>query len=74
MGYIKDQISVIKERDPAIKKSAEVFLYPSFYALLFHRWGHWFYKKEHFFIARFISQVARGLTGIEIHSGSTICK
>lgn len=74
MGYIKEQIKVIKERDPAIKKGIEVFLYPSFYALLFHRWGHWFYKKHHFFIARLISQISRGLTGIEIHPGATIGK
>lgn len=74
MGYIKEQIKVIKERDPAIKTSAEVFLYPSFYALLFHKWGHWFYKKKHFFIARCISQIGRGLTGIEIHPGATIGK
>lgn len=74
MGYVKDQIRVIKERDPAIKSSIEVFLYPSFYALLFHKWGHWFYKKKHFFIARLISQIARGLTGIEIHPGATIGK
>lgn len=74
MGYVKEQIKVIKERDPAIKKSVEVFLYPSFYALLFHKWSHWFYKKDHFFTARIISQVARGLTGIEIHPGATIGK
>ncbi|MBU3804259.1 MAG: serine O-acetyltransferase [Candidatus Cellulosilyticum pullistercoris] len=74
MGYVKEQIRVIKERDPAIKSSAEVFLYPSFYALLFHRWGHWFYKRKHFFVARLISQIARGLTGIEIHPGATIGK
>ena len=74
MGYVKEQIRVIKERDPAIKSSVEVFLYPSFYALLFHRWGHWFYKKKCFFIARLISQIGRGLTGIEIHPGATIGK
>ncbi|WP_410497174.1 serine O-acetyltransferase EpsC [Cellulosilyticum sp. ST5] len=74
MGYVKEQIRVIKERDPAIKTSAEVFLYPSFYALLFHKWGHWFYKKKHFFIARLISQIGRGLTGIEIHPGAIIGK
>lgn len=74
MGYVKEQIRVIKERDPAIKTSVEVFLYPSFYALLFHRWGHWFYEKKYFFIARLISQIARGLTGIEIHPGATIGK
>lgn len=74
MGYIREQIQVIKERDPAIKKSAEVFLYPSFYAILFHRWGHHFYQRKHFFTARIISQIARGLTGIEIHPGAVIGK
>ena len=34
MGYIREQVKVIKERDPAIKSSVEVLLYPSFYALL----------------------------------------
>lgn len=74
MGYIREQIEVIKERDPAIKNSAEVFLYPSFYAILFHKWSHRLYKKKHFFLARLISQFARGLTGIEIHPGATIGK
>lgn len=74
MGYVREQIQVIKERDPAIKSSAEVFLYPSFYALLFHKWGHWFYKKKRFFVARLISQLGRQLTGIEIHPGATIGK
>lgn len=74
MGFIREQVKVIKQRDPAIKNSAEVLLYPCFYALIFHKWGHWFYKKKHFFIARLISQAARGLTGIEIHPGATIGK
>ena len=74
MGYIREQIKVIKARDPAIKKSIEVFLYPCFYSLLFHKAGHWLYKKNRFFLARFVSQVSRGLTGIEIHPGATIGK
>lgn len=74
MGYIKDQIRVIKERDPAIRCSGEVFLYPSFYAILCHRWSHKLYQKQHFFLARLISQLARGLTGIEIHPGAVIGK
>ncbi|MEG0086368.1 MAG: serine O-acetyltransferase EpsC [Niameybacter sp.] len=74
MSYIKEQIKVIKERDPAIKSTAEVFLYPSFYALLFHKMGHRLYKREWYFLARLISQLARGLTGIEIHPGAIIGK
>lgn len=74
MGYIKEQIEVIKDRDPAIKTSAEVFLYPSFYAILFHRIAHKLYNKKWYFVSRTISQLARGLTGIEIHPGATIGK
>ncbi len=74
MGIIREEIRVIKERDPAIKSSAEVFLYPCFYAILFHRLGHFLYKHKWFFVARLISQISRGLTGIEIHPGATIGK
>ncbi len=74
MGIIREEIRVIKERDPAIKSSAEVLLYPCFYAILFHRLGHFFYKHKWFFIARLISQISRGLTGIEIHPGAKIGK
>lgn len=74
MGIIREEMRVIKERDPAIKSSAEVFLYPCFYAILFHRLGHFFYKHKMFFVARLISQLSRGLTGIEIHPGAKIGK
>lgn len=72
MQWIKEQIQVIKERDPAIKSTAEVFLYPSFYAIIGHRMAHWFYCKKLYFSARLISQLIRGVTGIEIHPGATI--
>ncbi len=74
MGFIEEEIKVIKERDPAIKSSVEVFLYPSFYAILFHRTAHWLYQKKWYFMARLLSQVSRGLTGIEIHPGAQIGK
>lgn len=72
--FIKDEIRVIKDRDPAIKKTSEVFLYPSFYAILNHRMAHYFYKKKHYVLARWISQRSRKKTGIEIHPGATIGK
>lgn len=74
MGYISQEIKVIKQRDPAIKSSAEVFLYPSFYAIIFHRFAHKLYKMRWFFLARLVSQISRGLTGIEIHPGAQIGK
>ncbi|MCR4436838.1 MAG: serine O-acetyltransferase [Clostridiales bacterium] len=63
----------IAQRDPAAKSVLEViFLYPGFHAILFHRVAHWFYKRNVFFIARWISQIGRFITGIEIHPGAII--
>ncbi len=74
MSYVKEEIKVIRERDPAIKSNSEVFLYPSFKAILSYRVAHKLYKKKHYFLARWISQRAVRKTGIEIHPGATIGK
>ncbi len=74
VSYIKEEIAVIRERDPAIKSNAEVFLYPTFHAILRYRLAHKFYKKGHYFLARWISQRTTRKTGIEIHPGATIGK
>ena len=65
---------MIRERDPAIKSTMEVFLYPSFKAILRYRIAHRLYLKKHYFMARWISQRAVRKTGIEIHPGATIGK
>lgn len=70
--YYKEQVKVIKERDPAIKNSMEVLLYPSFWAIYAYKRAHKHYLKKHFFRARYISQRAARKTGIEIHPGATI--
>lgn len=75
MGIIRkisEEIRVIRERDPAIHSSMEVFLYPSFKAMLHYRASHRLYRKGHYFWARWISQRAVRKTGIEIHPGATI--
>jgi serine O-acetyltransferase len=69
-----DQYELIKQKDPAIKTMAEIFLYPSFWAMGFYRLAHWLYNRKRFFLARLISQIGRGLTGIEIHPGAKIGK
>ena len=74
MNYIKDEIQVIRERDPAIKSNMEVFLYPSFKAILHYRVAHKLYLQKHYFLARWVSQRAVRKTGIEIHPGATIGK
>ncbi len=71
---IRDEFRVIQERDPAIKKKAEVLLYPCFWAVLHYRIAHRWYLKGHFFRARWLSQRSARKTGIEIHPGATIGK
>lgn len=74
ISYIKSEIQVIRERDPAIKSNMEVLLYPSFKVILRYRVAHKLYMKQHYFLARWISQRAARKTGIEIHPGATIGK
>ena len=66
LDFIKQEMAVIMDRDPAIKSKMEVFLYPSFWALLKYRKAHKLYKKGHFYRARKLSQRTARKTGIEI--------
>ena len=70
--YVQEEIKVIKERDPAIKTAMEVFLYPSFHAILRYRFAHWLFVHKRYFWARWVSQRATRKTGIEIHPGAVI--
>ena len=74
IGYIKEEIDIIKDRDPAIKTPLEVFLYPSFKAILRYRLAHKLYNNKHYFLARWRSQSCARKTGIEIHPGAKIGK
>lgn len=63
----------IKEKDPASRNILEVIiLYPGFHILVFHKLAHFLYRHHFLFLARLISQIARFITGIEIHPGATI--
>ncbi|MEG0228823.1 MAG: serine O-acetyltransferase, partial [Lachnospiraceae bacterium] len=55
ISYIKEELNVIRERDPAIKTNMEVFLYPSFKAILRYRIAHKLYLNKHYFWARWFS-------------------
>lgn len=74
LSYVKEEINVIRERDPAIKSNMEVFLYPSFKVILSYRIAHKLYRKKRYFLARWVSQRATRKTGIEIHPGARIGK
>lgn len=72
ISKIKTEIRVIRERDPAIHSNMEVFLYPSFKAMIHYRLAHKLYQKGHYFWARYLSQRGVRKTGIEIHPGAVI--
>ena len=65
----------IKSIDPAARNRLEIiFLYPTVHAVAIYRFTHFLYQRNWFFLSRFISQIARFLTGIEIHPGAKIGK
>lgn len=70
---LKEDIRVVFERDPAARTVWEVlFTYPGFHALLSHRIAHFLWQRGLKGLARFVSHLARFLTGIEIHPGAKI--
>ncbi len=61
------------ERDPAARSRLEILLcYPGLHAIWGHRISHWLWGKNFKLIGRLVSQIARSLTGIEIHPGAKI--
>jgi serine O-acetyltransferase len=72
-AVVREQIETIFREDPAARSVVEIVLcYPGFHAVLMHRISHSLYKARVPLLPRFISQVSRFLTGIEIHPGATI--
>jgi len=70
---LRDDIACILERDPAARSKWEVLTcYPGLHALVMHRWAHALWVRGWRWSGRFVSHVARFLTGIEIHPGATI--
>ena len=70
---VHEDIQAVLKKDPAARNGLEVLLcYPGIWALIFHRPAHWLYKHKMKLLARIISQLARFLTGVEIHPGATI--
>lgn len=71
--HIKEDISIVFERDPAARTHWEILTtYPGVHALLMHRLSHWLWKANFFWLGRFLSHLGRWFTGIEIHPGATI--
>jgi len=61
------------KHDPAARNRFEVILtYSGFHALVLYRFAHFMYVHNYKLVARIVSQIAKFLTGIEIHPGAKI--
>lgn len=70
---LKEEISVVFDRDPAARNAWEVITcYPGFHATLIHRGSHRLWLAGFKWLARFVSHFGRWVTGIEIHPGAQI--
>ena len=70
---LRSDIQCILDRDPAARSAWEVLTcYPGLHAIVMHRWSHWCWTHGLKWLGRFVSHIARWLTGIEIHPGAKI--
>ena len=70
---LRRDVRAVRERDPAARSTLEVLLcYPGVHALAFHRFAHAIWRRGWTVPARFVSHVARFLTGIEIHPAAKL--
>ena len=73
LSHIREDVATVMERDPAAKSRLEIYLcYSGLHALWFYRVNHWLWDHNFLLLGRWLSQVARWLTGIEIHPGAKI--
>src|SRR5664280_408736 len=70
---MREDIQSVRDRDPAATSAINVLInYPGLHALWSHRVNHWLWNHGRHGFSRWLSQVARFFTGIEIHPGATI--
>lgn len=71
--YIREDIASVFDRDPAARTTWEVITcYPGFHAVRFHRLAHALWRMNLRWLGRWVSNMGRWMTGIEIHPGATI--
>ena len=72
-SLIREDVANVLEHDPAARSRLEIYLcYAGLHALWFYRLNHWLWSRHFYLLARWLSQVARFLTGIEIHPGAQL--
>ena len=71
--HLIETIEAYQRNDPAARSKLEVFwLYNGLHAELYYRVAHWLYLHRLRFLARWVSQLAKRRTGVEIHPAATI--
>ncbi len=75
LDFFVSDVTAAFHKDPAAKSLLEVLTsYPGIKAILLHRIAHFFWKIEMPFVPRYLSEISRTVTGIEIHPGAQIGK
>lgn len=70
---LKETIEAYQRNDPAARSKFEVFwLYNGLHAIIYYRVAHWLFTHHMKFLGRWVSQIARRRTGIEIHPAAKI--
>ena len=70
---LRSDVRCVFDRDPAARNTFEVLTtYPGLHAILWYRVAHSFWNLKLKWVARFLSTVARWLTGVEIHPAAKI--
>lgn len=73
LSAIRRDVRAVKERDPAARTTLEVVLcYPGMHAVWGHRITHWLWQRNVKLPARFLAEIIRKLTGVEIHPGAVL--
>ena len=71
--HLMETIEAYRRNDPAARSRLEVFfLYNGLHAEIYYRFAHWLYRHRLRFLARWLSQLAKRRTGVEIHPAATI--
>lgn len=73
LSLMREDVANVMQHDPAAKSRVEIYVcYSGLHAVWFYRMNHWLWNHGLFLLGRWLSQVARLLTGIEIHPGARI--
>jgi serine O-acetyltransferase len=71
--HVTEDVRTALAKDPAAKSTLEVaLLYPGLHAVWLYRIAHFLWTDDHQLAARALSEIARFLTGVEIHPAATI--